>query len=96
MQCNYGSAVNITRRDEKKFLPLQAADLLAWHIRRHFSNPLEAERMHFRPLQSCPQRMPFTFVVGRDMVAGMIKDIRDQAAAWADYLGRSPDVRTWK
>jgi hypothetical protein len=37
-------------RDDKDFLPLQAADLLAWHERRHRSNPAKPARPVYNTL----------------------------------------------
>ena len=95
MQSMYGSLVNVIRRDEKKFLPLQAADLLAWQIRRFYCVTDEPRRKHFDASRKAPPEEPHEFVMDQAMIKSMIEDIRNRAAALAASLGRSPDVRTW-
>jgi hypothetical protein len=95
LQSLHGSLVNITREDEKQFLPLQAADLLAWQIRRRFSVKNEPRRKHFYAAQNCPPKRAHTLIVRRDMTATLIREMRQKAAELAASLGRSPDLRTW-
>lgn len=96
MQSLYGSLVNVIRRDDKKFLPLQAADLLAWQVRRYFSaSKEEPPRRHFNAARTAPPKEWHEFIMDRTMVASMIDQIRKGAAKLAASLGRSPDVRTW-
>jgi hypothetical protein len=95
LQSLHGSLVNITREDEKIFLPLQAADLVAWQIRRHFSVNNEPRRKHFYAAQKAPPKRAHTFVVTRDKTAKMISEMRKKAAELAASLGRSPDLKTW-
>jgi hypothetical protein len=45
--------------DEKVYLPIQAADLVAWHVRRRWSNPEEPRRPIYERL-SKPLRENFT------------------------------------
>jgi hypothetical protein len=95
LQSLHGSLVNITREDEKIFLPLQAADLVAWQIRRRFSVKNEPRRKHFYAAQKAPPKRAHTFVVTRDKTAKMISEMRKKAAELASSLGRSTDLRTW-
>jgi hypothetical protein len=95
MQSYYGSLVNMIYGDEKKVLPLQAADLLAWQTRRAFSVPSEPRRRHFDAARNSPPEEPHEFIMTRSMVKSMIQEIRERAANLAPSLGRSPDVRTW-
>jgi hypothetical protein len=95
MQSYYGSLVNMIYGDEKQVLPLQAADLLAWQIRRAFSVTGEPRRRHFDAARNSPPEEPHEFIMTRSMVKSMIGEIRMIAANLAPSLGRSPDVRTW-
>jgi hypothetical protein len=50
---------NIDFRDDKQFLPLQAADLVSWQARRHWCHTKEPSRPHFitaKTLQRPPIR----------------------------------------
>lgn len=85
--------VNITRQDEKQFIPLQAADLLAWQIRRFFSSS-EPRRKHFDSCQELP-KAAHTFILDRKKIIDIMGDMNETAARIAPSLGRSPDVRTW-
>ena len=94
MRSGFGSIVNMVHRDEKQFLPLQAADLLAWQIRRFFS-VREPRRKHFDLAMRCVPEEPHSFVMDRAKVRQIMNDINESAAKLAPKLGRSPDVRTW-
>src|ERR1022692_2803718 len=48
-----GRIVNVLYRDEKEFLPLQAADLLAWQVRRAYCVTDETRRRHFDAALHC-------------------------------------------
>lgn len=95
MRSLYGSLVNVSYRSDKEALPLQAADLVAWQIRRFFSVK-EPRRKQFDFAQQSLPKEPHTLVVGRAMAKAMITDMRQRAAQLASSLGRSPDLRTWK
>ncbi|MGB7762264.1 MAG: DUF3800 domain-containing protein, partial [Bryobacteraceae bacterium] len=95
MPSYFGSLVNVIYRDEKQALPLQAADLLAWQIRRAFSVTAEPRRRHFDAARNSPPEDPHEFIMTRSMVKSMIEEIRKRAADLAPSRGRSPDVRTW-
>ena len=60
-------------RDEKEFLPLQAADLYAWHLRRHFANNQALwvpTRWELRQLNGMPG-------VGRNLMPRELRVVRD-------------------
>jgi Protein of unknown function (DUF3800) len=59
LQSMYGSLVNVSYQDEKEFLPLQAADLVAWQIRRFFSVK-EPRRKQFDSAQHSLPEDPHT------------------------------------
>jgi hypothetical protein len=52
--------VNVHYEDEKEFLPLQAADLLAWQVRRRLCVDYEDPRPQFESALNCPPEKPFT------------------------------------
>lgn len=95
MQSMYGSLVNVSYKADQDSPPLQAADLVAWQIRRFFSVK-EPRRKHFDSAQRSLPKEPHTFVVDRVMVKAMITDMSERAAQLADSLGRSPDLTMWK
>jgi hypothetical protein len=94
MQSIGGKLVNVTRADDKIALPLQAADLLAWQIRRFFSVN-EPRRRHFNSAQYSLQDEPHAFVLDRPKIASVMDDMRQTATERAKDLGRSTDLRTW-
>src|SRR5439155_2381705 len=60
MPCFAGQIGSIDFRDDKEFLPLQAADLMSWQARRFWSTPSEPKREHFdraRNLRRPPLRV---------------------------------------
>jgi len=84
-----GALVNITYEDDRKFLPLQAADLVAWQIRRFFCSS-EPRRKHFDSSQRSLPMEPHGFILDRSRVRQMIQDMHEQmrakAAEYAAYL----------
>ncbi len=95
MSSGFGSIVNVVHRNEKQCLPLQAADLLAWQVRRFFSVN-QPRRRHFDLAMNCVPEQPHSFIVDRAKVRQIMVDINDSAARLAPSLGRSSDVRTWR
>ena len=91
-----GRFVNAVRGDEKKTLPLQAADLLAWQTRRFCQSDGGPPREHFNMARDCPPKKNELFIMDRGKLFSMVQDLRQSAAESADSLGRSPDVRTWR
>jgi hypothetical protein len=94
MKSGWDSVVGIHRNDDKAFKPLQAADLLAWQIRRFFSAN-EPRRRHFDAARNAPPEDYHEFVIDRARTREIITGIQKRAAQLADSLGRSLDVRTW-
>lgn len=94
MKCTWGSLANVSRKNDKEFKPLQAADLLAWQIRRFFCVD-ERRRRHFDAARNAPPEPYHEFVITRKTTREMITGIQEQAARVAASLGRSPEVRTW-
>lgn len=94
MQSVSQKLAGITRQDEKKIIPLQAADLLAWQIRRFLSSA-EPRRKHFETCRSL-EKPPHTFILDRPKIIGIMRDMNETAARIGPPLGRSPDVRTWR
>ena len=90
----YGSLVDVSYQSEQDSLPLQAADLLAWQIRRFFSVK-EPRREQFDFAQRSLPKEPHTFVVNKVMAGSIIAHMRELAARLAGSLGHSPDLRTW-
>jgi hypothetical protein len=86
---------DIHYKDEKLFLPLQAADLLAWQVRRRFcvEEPL---REHFEMALNCPQRPPFTHTMSRQDL-DRLGEAMDQHAMlnWA-LMGHPEHLRKWR
>ena len=95
MKSGWDSVVGIHRKDDKAFKPLQAADLVAWQIRRFFSATSEPRRKHFDAARNAPPEEYHEFVIDRGKTREIITGIQDRAAKVAETLGRSPDVRTW-
>lgn|GEM_PF-2700315 len=90
-----GRIHNIHYEDEKLFLPLQAADLLAWQIRRRFS--IEGEnRPQFEMALNAPKEKPFEHVIARDDLEmyGMAMDL-DAKSRWAE-MGCPEELRPFK
>jgi hypothetical protein len=59
--------------NERTFLPLQGADLLAWHVRRYHSVENEPMREPLRVLTSSHKY--YEFIVGRDVLASSARNI---------------------
>jgi hypothetical protein len=90
-----GRIENIHYKDEKLFLPLQAADLLAWQVRRRFSVQ-EEPRPHFERAINCPPGRPFHYTVTRVQLEQMGRAMDDQAMLdWA-ISGRPEHLRPWR
>jgi hypothetical protein len=76
-----GRISNVTFEDEKRFLPLQSADLLAWHIRRSLCFPDED---HSEALDKCfwsSMDRPFQTTISRPFLEAMQRDIIENSNA---------------
>jgi hypothetical protein len=94
MDSLHGSLVTVSFRDDRDCLPLQAADLVAWQIRRFFSVN-EPRRKHFDSSQESLPEAPENFVVTRAMVKSIVAGMRERALELL-ALGRIPNVRPWE
>jgi len=93
-----GRIANVLYRDDKAFLPLQAADLLAWQVRRAFcpSVPTEPRRRHFDTAQQCAQP-PFSYEMTRKDLLDWVADMDRAAIEHALSLGISlEDLQAWR
>lgn len=80
MAMTWGKLTNVRRADEKTTPALQAADLLAWQIRRFFSVTTEPQRRHFRAALDAPPEEPHTFVLDRQKIRELMSDMHANAA----------------
>ena len=81
-----GRIVNVDYHDDRQFVPLQAADLLAWQVRRAFCETREPRRKHFDNCRGCTWE-PATYVVTRkDLEEGLVL-MEERAKAYAAALG---------
>ena len=89
-----GSLANVSFRNDRNCLPLQAADLVAWQIRRFFSTN-ERRRKHFDSSQKSLPEAAENFVVTRAMVKSIVAEMHEKALELL-ALGRIPNVRPWE
>jgi len=90
-----GRVHNIYYEDEKKSLPIQAADLLAWQIRRRFS--VEGDiRAQFEMALNAPAERAFEHIVTRKDLEryGELMDINAKAKRAA--MGLQEELRPWR
>ena len=88
-----GGIVNVLYRDDKESLPLQAADLLAWQIRRAFSITTEPRRKHFDAARLCPPMEPHTFVFTREKLIDVIGELKERVAEFCAATGKTCNVK---
>ena len=92
-----GRIANVNYRDEKKFLPLQAADLLAWQARRRFCVHAEPKRPQFEAAQKCCGPYPcFSYTLTEGDLWKAMYAMRDRDQDWAIAHGLPPDTEVWK
>jgi hypothetical protein len=85
---------SIHYEDEKLFHPLQAADLLAWQVRRRFCVQ-EKPRPQFEAAMRCPQP-PFTHTMTREQLLELGETMDHNAMLnWA-LMGYPESMRKWK
>jgi hypothetical protein len=82
-------------QSEKLFLPLQAADLLAWQIRRAFCVTEEPRRKQFDTARHSLSQPPIDSVLTRADLVGLMVHARERAKRLAEPLGIPPDMGTW-
>jgi Protein of unknown function (DUF3800) len=82
-----GRVASVVFSDEKDTLPLQAADLLAWQVRRAFSVPNEPRRTHYDRAQYCAKEPPFPVILNRADLAHLLAVMEANAQEEAAKLG---------
>jgi hypothetical protein len=87
-----GRMANVLFRDDKEFLPLQAADLLAWQVRRAFCVTTEPRRAHYDNALNCPQRPPFLEILTPRKLRVCLEAMEANAIKEAAALGIPIDV----
>ncbi len=87
--------IDIHYEDEKEFLPLQAADLLAWQIRRRFSVE-ESPRPQFESALNCPPQPPFPHTITREELESMGEAMEVTAKREWAQMGYREGMRPWK
>jgi len=91
-----GRIVNVDYEDDKQFLPLQAADLLAWQVRRAFSFPQEKRRAHYDRANSCAWP-PYSYILSRQDLQQGVDLMEQRARDYAQSLGVPLSaVQPWK
>ena len=75
MDSLYGKFVGAVRKDDQEFLPLQAADLLAWQTRRFLEPNGEFPRPHFYAARDCPPEQHHLFIMDRPKLAEMMHEL---------------------
>lgn len=90
-----GRVHDIHYEDEKIFLPLQAADLLAWQIRRRFSVQGDI-RPHFEMAINAPAERPYEHIVSRDDLERYAETMDMNAMEKWARMGLPESIRPWK
>ena len=92
---NGDKIVNVVYRDEKLFLPLQAADLLAWQVRRRLC-VAEPMRRHLREAQKCLGVPPVleTIVAEHDLF-DLLQKMKENERAYLKSAGLPPETNLW-
>jgi hypothetical protein len=84
----------ILYRDEKVFLPLQAADLLAWQVRRFFWAKSEPKRKHFDDIRKCD--IPyFDDILNRKLLRSMVEKMYQKEQEIKLKLGMPASENFW-
>jgi len=90
-----GKIKDVRYEDEKVFLPLQAADLVAWQIRRRLCVK-EPPRAQLESALSCTPLEAFEHVITRKRLHGIGRAMDDNAKATWARMGYSESIRQWK
>jgi hypothetical protein len=90
-----GMVEDIHYKDEKLFWPLQAADLLAWQVRRRFSVE-EPERPQYEMALNCPLDTPFVHTITRESLEELGEAMDENAKALWASMGYPESMRKWK
>ena len=86
----FKGVVNVSYRDDKKFLPLQAADLFAWQTRRAYSVK-EPRRAHYTRSRIVGEKPPHSHIMTRAEISRFMAEMK----AEGERLGKPKDMRTW-
>jgi Protein of unknown function (DUF3800) len=90
-----GRVKEIRYEDEKIFLPLQAADLIAWQVRRRHC-VTEPHRKHFDAAIGCTPMPLFEHIISRDRLHDLGEAMDHNAMrTWAS-MGGLEHYRKWK
>jgi hypothetical protein len=87
--------INIHYEDEKEFLPLQAADLLAWQIRRRFCVQ-EEPRPQCDSALACTPEPPFHHTITRDELDRLGRTMDENAMMKWALMGLPEHRRPWR
>lgn len=88
---------NVFYENDEDFPGLQAADLLAWQIRRAFSVTTEARRGHYDAARAGQKGHPlFEFILTKEHMIQYIRVWDEHASQLAVDLGYPPETRPWK
>ncbi len=90
-----GKIKDIHYEDEKIYLPLQAADLIAWQIRRRHC-VTEPPRKHFDAAIGCTPMPLFEHIISRDQLHELGESMDKNASAKWSLMGGSEGNRKWK
>jgi hypothetical protein len=90
-----GGIARIHYQSDRLLLPLQAADLLAWQIRRAFCVTTEPKRRHFDMARNSLDQPPIDSALTRVDLTDLMSDARERAKRLAESLGIPPDMGTW-
>jgi hypothetical protein len=91
-----GRVVDVSYKSDLEFVPLQAADLLAWQIRRRFSIPYEPSRPQYDAARKC-QETAFDAIITEDDLKECRGILDSQAAIIARRLGHPfSESKEWK
>ena len=82
-----GRVPNVWFRSEMDDLPLQAADLLAWQVRRYFCSDSEPRRVHFDRARECPSELPYSYVLTRNTLKEVVIVMEENAQRYATRVG---------
>lgn len=91
----HGRVVNVHFRNDKQFLPLQAADLLAWQVRRFYCVKTESRRRHFDNALKC-KRERYQKVLSRTELKTIIDTMQQRENEYKRAAGLPMDVPLWK
>jgi hypothetical protein len=91
-----GSVSGVQFEDEKQFLPLQSADLLAWQVRRSLCVPDEPRRKHLDASRACAYS-PMSYILQPKDLQDAANSLELNAKRLAESLGVPvSSIQPWK